>query len=880
MTKNAQVIYLKDYQVPDFIIETTDLDIRIDEEYTSVVARLKVLRNPKSNNKSSDLVLQGGSDIKLQEVIVNGLVLNSADYLVQEGSLTLHNCEDVFELTTECLIQPQLNTSLEGLYKSGGMFCTQCEAEGFRNITYYLDRPDALSVFTTRISANKAKYPILLANGNPVDQGELSDDEHYAVWHDPFPKPAYLFAMVAGDLVCQSDEFTTMSGRNVALQIFVEAHNSHKCDHALASLKRSMEWDEKVYGREYDLDLFMIVAVDDFNMGAMENKGLNIFNSDCVLADPATSSDAMFERIEGIVAHEYFHNWSGNRVTCRDWFQLSLKEGFTVYRDAQYTADTYSKAVKRIDDVTVLRTHQFAEDAGPMAHPIRPASYMEINNFYSVTVYEKGAEVVGMIHTLLGDELFRKGSDLYFDRHDGQAVTTDDFVAAMADASGVNLEQFKRWYSQAGTPTLRVNSHYDEINHEYSLSISQTTPGTAECQHKLPFHMPFRMALLNEQGQELPLKLKGSSVPQCLELVLNITQESETFVFENVSETPTPSLLRGFSAPVKLEFDYSQDQLLFLASQDTDGFCRWEANQRLLIQAISQAMQQQKDYQLDEQLVAMLRASIVNQMLDPAMVAKLIQLPSEAYLAEGQVEVDVDLIHQARETLREGIASALEVELLDCYHRCHDTGAFQQTGKAIGQRALKNTCLAYLSVLDNSAYSELALNQYELQGNMTDVGAALSVLIGQKDETTAAKTLADFYQRWQHDAQVVCQWFAMQAGANVSSRLKVVKSLLEHEAFDIRNPNKVRSVVGSFIRSPINFHAANGSGYEFVADLVLKLDPINPMIAANLAKPLGRFKSHTPNRQAMMKAQLQRLTQSKLSTDVYEVVTKALATNE
>jgi aminopeptidase N len=449
MTTNSQVIYLKDYQVPVFTIETTDLDIRIGDEYTSVVARLKVKRNPASNNPSSELALQGGKDIKLQEVMMNGLILDASSYDLEGSILSVHQCPDTFELTTECLIQPQLNTSLEGLYKSGGMYCTQCEAEGFRNITYYLDRPDALSIFTTRISADKTTYPILLANGNPLEHGDLDNGEHFAVWHDPFPKPAYLFAMVAGDLVRQDDLFTTQSGRQVDLQIFVEAHNSHKCDHALSALKRSMLWDEQKYGREYDLDLFMIVAVDDFNMGAMENKGLNIFNSDCVLADPATSSDATFERIEGIVAHEYFHNWSGNRVTCRDWFQLSLKEGFTVFRDAQYTSDTYSAAVKRIEDVTLLRTHQFAEDAGPMAHPIRPASYMEINNFYSVTVYEKGAEVVGMIHTLLGAELFRKGSDLYFDRHDGQAVTTDDFVAAMADASGIDLSQFKHWYSQA-----------------------------------------------------------------------------------------------------------------------------------------------------------------------------------------------------------------------------------------------------------------------------------------------------------------------------------------------------------------------------------------------------------------------------------------------
>lgn len=876
MNKNSQVIYLKDYQVPSFIIDTTDLDIRIGDEYTSVVARLKVRRNPAASEPSSELILQGSKQIKLQEVMINGLILEASSYDLEGALLSIHQCPEAFELTTECLIQPQLNTSLEGLYKSGSMYCTQCEAEGFRNITFYLDRPDAMSVFTTWISADKTRYPILLANGNPIGQGDLDNGEHFAVWHDPFPKPAYLFAMVAGDLVRKDELFTTVSGRKVDLQIFVEAHNRHKCEHALASLKRSMLWDEQTYGREYDLDLFMIVAVDDFNMGAMENKGLNIFNSDCVLADPATSSDAMFERIEGIVAHEYFHNWSGNRVTCRDWFQLSLKEGFTVYRDSQYTADTYSSAVKRIDDVTILRTHQFAEDAGPMAHPIRPASYMEINNFYSVTVYEKGAEVVGMIHTLLGDQLFRKGSDLYFDRHDGQAVTTDDFVAAMADASGLDLSQFTRWYSQAGTPTLKVTDSYDEINQEYCLTVAQSTPATAECQHKLPFHLPLRMALLDSNGLEMPLQLQGNDSIQGHACVLNITQTQQTFIFEGVEQQPTPSLLRGFSAPVKLDYSYTKAQLLFLASQDKDGFCRWEACQRLLIEATQDAMTEPAGYQLEASLVAMLRSSLVDQSLDPAMVAKLVQLPSEAYLAEAQATIDVDLIHIGREAMRVAIASALENELLACYQRCHQIGPFSQTGKAIGQRALKNTCLSYLNALAQTQYQAMAQDQFALQANMTDVGAALHILIAQEQSHIATPLLAEFYQTWQGDAQVVCQWFAMQAGANLSGRLAEVKTLLEHEAFDIRNPNKVRSVVGSFIRSAINFHAADGSGYEFVADMVLRLDATNPMMAANLAKPLGRFKRHTVGRQQLMQAQLKRLSQVKLSKDVFEVVSKAL----
>jgi aminopeptidase N len=880
MSEQAKVIHLKDYQVPSHIIDTTHLDVFIDERNTRVTSTLKVRKNPASNSTSSDLFLHGGKMLSLVSVAIDGKLLAGEAYEQQDTDLLLTACPEEFELQTVCLIEPQNNTSLEGLYKSGGMFCTQCEAEGFRNITYYLDRPDAMSVFTTRISAPKAEYPILLANGNPIEQGEEAEERHFAVWHDPFPKPAYLFAMVAGDLVRHADSFTTCSGRKVDLHIFVEAHNAHKCEHAMASLKRSMLWDEEVYGREYDLNLFMIVAVDDFNMGAMENKGLNIFNSDCVLADPNTTTDSQFERIEGIVGHEYFHNWSGNRVTCRDWFQLSLKEGFTVFRDAQYTADMYSRTVKRIDDVTLLRTAQFAEDGGPMAHPIRPESYIEINNFYSVTVYEKGAEVVGMIHTLLGADLFRKGSDLYFDRHDGQAVTTEDFVAAMEDASGVDLTRFKRWYGQAGTPTLSVRDEYDAQTKEYRLHVHQATPATAESDNKLAFQIPLRMSLLDSAGKALPVAWpeQASAINAAgTEAVVSVLEDQQTYVFADIAERPVPSLLRGFSAPVKLDYPYSQDQLMFLAQHDDDGFNRWEAVQRLLLKALQDVMDEASIGEaVDQPLLDLLASLLTNTELDAAMVARLVLLPSEAYLAEMQTQVDVDLIHICRETVRAYIAQNLQAELEACYARCQDLGAFSQEGEAIGRRALKNVCMLYLSTLEDEAHLALAQAQYDAQANMTDVSAALQMLIAMDDDSAQA-ALDDFYGRWQHDAQVVDQWFALQSGANQAGRIDQVKALLEHAAFDIKNPNKVRSVLGGFMRSPINFHAADGSGYAFIAGQIIALNSINPMMAAALSKPLGRYKKHTPERQGLVREQMQRILEAQPSKDVYEVVSKALA---
>ncbi|MDX1597774.1 MAG: aminopeptidase N, partial [Marinobacter sp.] len=646
-TSQPKTIYLKDYRVPDFLVDHVDLRFELYEDGARVHSTLSLRRNPEAFDNRGALELDGDS-LKLESVALDGAVLEIGQYEDLGDKLVVAEVPDAFELTVVTWIEPQNNTRLEGLYKSSGMFCTQCEAEGFRCITFFPDRPDVMSRFRTRIEADKSSYPILLSNGNDVEQGDLADGRHFVTWEDPFPKPCYLFALVAGDLVEKRDTFTTLSGRNIDLRMYVEPRNSEKCEHAMDSLKRSMRWDEEVYGREYDLDIFMIVAVDDFNMGAMENKGLNIFNSSCVLASQETATDLAFQRIEAIVAHEYFHNWSGNRVTCRDWFQLSLKEGFTVFRDSQFSSDMGSPTVKRIEDVTLLRTAQFAEDGGPMAHPVRPASYMEISNFYTLTIYEKGAEVVRMIHTLLGPELFRKGSDLYFERHDGQAVTTDDFVKAMEDASGRDLSQFRLWYEQAGTPVLNISDSYDEQTGIYHLTVEQTIPDTPGQQDKQPQHIPFALGLLDSNGNDIPLKMADGDDDAPTERVLELTEASHTFEFNDVREQPVPSLLRQFSAPVRVVYSWTREQLEFLMSHDSDGFNRWDAGQRLAVDVISSLVDAPDDAEIEPRLVAAYRHLMSDTSLDQALVAKMLQLPSEAYLIELADSPDVQAIHQAR----------------------------------------------------------------------------------------------------------------------------------------------------------------------------------------------------------------------------------------
>lgn len=881
--KDAQpkAIYLKDYQVPPFLIEQTKLNFDLQDGVTEVTSVLTMKRNPDSGQSNAPLVLDG-QHLELKSLAVNGEAVAESNYTTDSESLTVNQVPDAFELTVVTHIKPHENTALEGLYKSSKMYCTQCEAEGFRRITYYLDRPDVMSIFETSIVADKAKFPVLLSNGNLIASEDLADGRHKTVWHDPHKKPCYLFALVAGDLQHIEDTFTTMGGTDVTLRIFVEPQNIEKCDYAMDSLKRSMKWDEEVYGREYDLNIFNIVAVDDFNMGAMENKSLNIFNSSCVLANPKTATDTAYQRIEAVVAHEYFHNWSGNRVTCRDWFQLSLKEGFTVFRDAEFSADMGSRTVKRIEDASLLRTVQFAEDAGPMAHPVRPESFIEISNFYTVTIYEKGAEVVRMIHNLLGAENFRKGSDLYFDRHDGQAVTTDDFVKAMEDASGIDLSQFRNWYRQAGTPVVDVSDEYDAANQSYSLTFKQTCPATPESDEKDPFHIPVAVGLIGEDGKEIPLQLKSSGDFNAVNNVIGLRQSEETFVFENVTSKPVPSLLRGFSAPIKLNFDYTRDQLLFQMENDSDGFNQWDAGQNLakdIILELAEDVKQQKELKLDQRLVDVFSSLLAKDNIDKAMLANMLTLPTVAFLMEQHQPAYVHALYTAREFVKVSLAKALENQFAAVYKQNLSDEEYSPAPDAMARRSLKNLCLQYLMETGNLEYVGWAQIQFENADNMTDQNSALLALVNGPDQLAAQSALNDFYEQWNDDSLVIYQWLAIQASSDKAGGLSKVNALLEHEAFDIKNPNKVRSVVATFAAQNLrHFHADNGEGYMWLATRIIELDKLNPQIASRLVGPLTKWKRLAPKNSDAMRAALQHISDSgKLSKDVYEVVTKSLA---
>lgn len=883
-TEQPQMIYLKDYQAPDYLIDETHLTFELFEDHTLVHAQLVMRRNPARGAGLPALALDG-QQLELLSVSLDDIELAAEDYQLSDSHLILHPTSEQFVVDTSVRIHPESNTALEGLYKSGGMFCTQCEAEGFRKITYYLDRPDVMSKFTTTVVAEQHSYPILLSNGNPIASGPDEDGRHWATWEDPFMKPAYLFALVAGDLWCVEDTFTTMSERSVALRIYVEPENIDKCQHAMTSLKKSMRWDEETYGREYDLDIFMIVAVNDFNMGAMENKGLNIFNSSAVLARAETATDAAHQRVEAIVAHEYFHNWSGNRVTCRDWFQLSLKEGFTVFRDSEFSADMNSRTVKRIQDVAYLRTHQFAEDAGPMAHAVRPESFIEISNFYTLTVYEKGSEVVRMIHTLLGAEGFRKGSDLYFERHDGQAVTCDDFIKAMEDANGADLSQFKRWYSQAGTPRLTVSEHYDAQQHTYSLTFAQSCPATPDKVEKLPFVIPVELGLLDASGAEMALQLAGEAGASGTSRVLSVTEAEQTFTFVGVNEKPLPSLLRGFSAPVKLSFDYSRDQLMFLMQHDSDGFNRWDAGQQLSVQVLQELIGQHQRGEalvMDQRLVEALRTVLGNDQLDQAMVAEMLSLPGEAYLTEISDVADVEAIHAAREFARKQLADSLFDALWARYQANREVSKatpYVAEAEHFARRALQNIALSYLILSGKPQVLAAALEQFEHSDNMTERLTALAVLVNSPYEAEKAAALASFAEQFKDNPLVMDQWFSVQAGSPLPGGLQRVRELMEHPAFTIKNPNKVRALVGAFAgQNLINFHASDGSGYRFLADLVIELNGFNPQIASRQLAPLTRWRKYDSARQALMKAELERIRNSgELSSDVFEVVSKSLA---
>tara|TARA_R110002050_G_scaffold1244_1_gene8467 strand:+ start:5490 stop:8150 length:2661 start_codon:yes stop_codon:yes gene_type:complete len=872
--------FLADYKVPNYLIDTVHLIFDIDASKTLVRSVLAMRKNPQSESGNNDCVLDG-EHLELVSIKLDGRPLQGNEYQRTDKYLLLSSLPDKCELEVETLIQPDQNTALEGLYHSGSLLCTQCEAEGFRRITYYMDRPDVMAVFTVSIVGDKQQWPIMLSNGNMVEQGQFEDGRHWTRWHDPHPKPSYLFALVAGDLYRQQDTFTTMLGREVSLQIYVDHENSHKCDHALISLKQAMLWDEQTYGREYDLDVFMIVAVNDFNMGAMENKGLNIFNSSCVLASPETATDADYHRIQGIVGHEYFHNWSGNRVTCRDWFQLSLKEGFTVLRDQQFSGDMNSAAVQRIDDVDQLRTMQFAEDAGPMAHPVRPASFIEISNFYTVTIYEKGAEVVGMIRTIVGTEGFRKGTDLYFERHDGQAVTTDDFIQAMEDANQVDLSQFKRWYSQAGTPVLTIETDYNEVLKTYTLTVNQHCPSTPGQLDKLPLSIPLAIGLLNRKGEAIALQLEGETVPVEQDTrVLDITEPQHTFKFVNVYDEPVPSLLRGFSAPVKITIERSDADLAFLMANDSDSFNRWDAGQTLLINvllSLIKDVQQQQHLALPEGLIEQFGQVLTDKNTDPALIAKMLSIPSENYLAAQMTLADVDAIHTARQFLKKTIAVGLKKEFSDVFQRHSTLGKYQFNAKDMASRSLKNVCLSYLMTSEDPMQTQRCLKQMKQSDNMTDTLTGLALLSDQAGPE-GEHALRAFYEQWKHDRLVVDKWLTVQAQSTLPNTLLRVKGLMKHPAFSIKNPNNVRALIGQFCRNnPINFHAKDGTGYQFLAEQILVLNKLNPQVASRMLGAFNSWRQYDAERQAMMKQVLSNIaSQPDLSTDVYEVVTKYL----
>ncbi|MCF6215837.1 MAG: aminopeptidase N [Emcibacter sp.] len=876
--KLPDVKYLKNYAAPDFLIDRAALDFDLRENVTHVRATSRFKRRVQ---KDVPLIL-AGSDMTLKSVSVNGCVLTVDQYHLMDHQLIILNPPEEFNLVIENDIDPAHNTVLEGLYISNGMYCTQCEAEGFRRITYFLDQPDVMAPYKVRIEADKAAFPVLLSNGNKVDEGDLSEGRHFALWDDPFPKPSYLFALVAGDLTYLEDHFTTLSGKPVTLRIFVEAADLDKCQHAMESLKKSMAWDEKVYGLEYDLEIFNIVAVSHFNMGAMENKSLNIFNTKCILAKAETATDADFCAVEAVVAHEYFHNWTGNRVTCRDWFQLSLKEGLTVFRDQEFSADMGSRSVKRIEDVRILRQHQFAEDSGPMAHPVRPESYIEINNFYTVTIYEKGAEVIRMIHSLLGPEKYRKGMDLYFARHDGQAVTCDDFIAAMADASGADLAQFSLWYAQAGTPQVKVSSRYDRAAQTFTLEFSQTIPDTAGQTDKKPMHIPIAVGLIGPDGKDLPLKLAGENAPKDQEgtIMLNLKKEVQSFTFMGTSAKPVPSVLRGFSAPVKIKSNSSQQDLLFRLAHDSDSFNRWEAGQESathMIMALVDDIQAGRPLVLDEDFSRAIGKILKDPSLDRAFVAEVLSLPSEAILGQYRSPIDVDAIHQAREFVRRALAAAHRADFMTIYQSCKTGRPYAYTPTEVANRRLKNFSLSYLMTLQEREILEICMDQLTAADNMTDEISALSCVVNS-DFPEREQVLAQFYHKWHHEDLVLDKWFSVQAAVAKPETLDHVQALILHAGFDMATPNRVRAVVGPFCGMNLTcFHDKSGRGYEFLGDMIKKLDPINPQIASRLVQPLGRWKYYDAPRQILMRQTLQEIMDlPNLSENVYEIVSKSL----
>ena len=877
-TEEPRPVRLKDYRPPDWLIETVALDVSLDATATTVRSKLTI--RPNTEGTPAPLVLDG-EELKLRSLTLDGKPLPNGSFLATPEQLTIAQPPNrPFTLEIETVIDPEANSQLMGLYRAGATYCTQCEAEGFRRITYFLDRPDVMAVYTTRIEADKNEAPVLLSNGNLIDQGDVpGTNRHFAVWHDPFKKPCYLFALVGGDLACIVDSFTTMSGREVALAIYVEPGKEDRCAYAMDSLKRAMRWDEEVFGREYDLDIFMIVAVSAFNMGAMENKGLNIFNDKYVLASPATATDTDYAHIEAVIAHEYFHNWTGDRITCRDWFQLCLKEGLTVFRDEEFSADQRSRAVERIGDVRALRSHQFVEDAGPLAHPVRPELYHEINNFYTTTIYDKGGEVVRMIKVLLGPDLFRKGMDLYFARHDGEAATIEQFVQCFADVSGRDFSQFMLWYTQAGTPEIVVASHYDPRAKTYRLDVAQTVPPTPGQPSKSPMVIPLALGLVGGDGGDLPLMLDGRPLDRN---VIELTEPSRSFVFTDIAEPPIPSLNRNFSAPVKLTLPLEPDDLRFLAAHDQDPFNRWQAVQTLAMVLLTEnvaALPRGAAAREDAGLMAALGAILADTALEPAFIALTLTPPSEPDIArEIGHDVDPDAIFATRRQLRTTIGERLGGALADSYRRMITPGPYQPDAKSAGRRALKNVCLGFLAATAESQAIDLVLAQYRGADNMTDRMAALEILT-LHDRPERAQALEDFYTRYADDPLIIDKWLALQAAIPEAATLDRVRTLTSHPAFSMANPNRVRALIGSFAQvNHTQFNRIDGAGYDFVADVGLMLDAKNPQVAARLMGAFRSWRALEATRRARAEATLRRVAATpSLSRDVHDIVARTLA---
>lgn len=897
MTSDKPVTkYRKDYTPTPYLIGSISLDVTLTEDFARIVAISEVKLNHEG--VVQPMCLNGRDDVELESVEINGNAVDPSTYQKTPKMLTLNSCpQEDFELKISTKIKPQENTLLEGLYKSGGNFCTQCEAEGFRGITYFYDRPDVMSTYTVRINAEKEKYPVLLSNGNLIDSGDLPEGRHFTVWEDPFPKPCYLFALVAGNLAMAEDTFTTASGKDVMLRFYTEHKDIDKVQWAISSLKQSMKWDEDRYGLEYDLTLFNVVSVSDFSMGAMENKSLNIFNSRLVLASPETATDGDFSRIQGVIGHEYFHNWTGNRVTCRDWFQLTLKEGLTVYRDSEFTSDMTSRAVKRIEDVTMMRTAQFAQDAGPMAHAIRPDEYVKMDNFYTVTVYEKGCEVIRMYETILGRDGFRKGMDLYFKRHDGCAVTCDDFLAAMSDANDADLSALSRWYGQAGTPQLTVSTKYDASAQTYTITTQQSTPPTNGQPDKVPVLIPIGLGLLGPDGAELPFTVhegKFARHGDDKSAVLLADEASNTFVLSGVTAQPVPSLLRNFSAPVTMTIDGQTDEdLTFLMAHDTDAFNKWDAAQRLarglLLSLYNAAMAAggSSDLQstltaaggVSQRLIDAYRSILTTRDIDGSLATMTLALPSQSELVQSIPEADPVVVHGVRGYVRRTIAQQLMPELLQVLkdNDIPPGEPFSVVPAAVAQRAYKNTALALLCSTGEERFLVDALDRFHAADNMTDTTAAISAVL-DIDCTQRTEMLDKFYEKWQHEELVVLKWLTMNSMSGVPGNLGRVRELISHPAFKITNPNCCYSLLLGTSRSAVNFHASDGSGYEFIADMVLKVDSVNHQVAARIASAFTACQQLDQRRQALIQKQLKRiLAHEGLSENVHEIVSKTVS---